>query len=88
MSEFNWGPVDKTLHHFVFFFRYSQDEASLIVSSVGHTSLKVEGSDWPPLSSPSRVASARRHPSPRRVGRSSSARAAQCSSFAAPPGAE
>jgi hypothetical protein len=45
MSEFNWGPADNTLHHFVFFFRYSQDETSLIVSSVGHTALKVEEPD-------------------------------------------
>lgn len=42
MSEFDWGPADNTLHHFVFFFRYSQDETSLIVSSIGHTALKVE----------------------------------------------
>jgi hypothetical protein len=42
MSEFDWGPADDTLHHFVFFFRYGQDETSLIVSSVGRTALKVE----------------------------------------------
>jgi hypothetical protein len=42
MSEFNWGPADNTLHHFVIFFRYSQDETNLIISSIGHTRLKVE----------------------------------------------
>ena len=47
MSEFDWGPADNTLHHFVFFFRYGHDETSLIISSVGHTALKVEGPDSP-----------------------------------------
>jgi hypothetical protein len=45
MSEFNWGPADNTLHHFVIFFRYGRDRTSLIISSIGHTALKVEGSD-------------------------------------------
>ena len=45
MSEFNWGPADNTLHHFVVFFRYGRDRTSLIISSIGHTALKVEGSD-------------------------------------------
>ncbi len=45
MSELNWGPADNTLHHFVFFFQYSRDETSLMISSTGHTALKVGGSD-------------------------------------------
>ncbi len=45
MSEFNWGPADNTLHHFVIFFRYGRDRTSLVISICGRLPWKVEGSD-------------------------------------------
>jgi hypothetical protein len=50
MHEFSHGPIDKSLHHFAIFFRYSQDETQLIVFAIGHTALLVDDPNWqPPL---------------------------------------
>ncbi len=37
MSEFDHGPIDGANHHVAIFFRYSQDETTLVVDGIGHT---------------------------------------------------
>ncbi len=39
ISEFDHGPIDGANHHVTIFFRYSQDETTLIVRAIGHTEL-------------------------------------------------
>jgi hypothetical protein len=36
VAETDLGPIDGTIYHITVFFRYSQDETTLIVTGIGH----------------------------------------------------
>jgi hypothetical protein len=51
MREFDHGPVDGIIHHFTLFFRYGQDEQTIIIEGIGHLSYRDDPPAWnpPPL---------------------------------------